>query len=113
MPVGSRSFTTTFVPVSGPLFDTVIVNVIVSPTLGVGSLTAFSTTRSACFGVTVDSPVFWFGLGSGVVDVAVAVFFCGSAGWPEAGVFTVATIVSVLVTPASTFPTVQTPVFEP
>ena len=91
---------------------TPISNVIASPTLGVGSSTTLMMARSACFGVTVDSPVFWFGLGSVVVDVAVAVFFCGSAGWPDVGVFTVATIVSVLVTPAATFPTVQTPVFE-
>ncbi len=101
--------TTTFVAVSGPLFDTVIVNVIVSPTFGVGSLTTFSTARSACFGVTVESSVLLPGVGSGVVLVATAVFVRAGAA-PDEGAVTVATIVSVLVVFALTLPSVQTPV---
>jgi hypothetical protein len=43
--------------VSGPRFESVIVNVIVSPTFGVGLLTVFTTARSAVLTVNVAEPV--------------------------------------------------------
>src|SRR4051812_26015118 len=52
-PAGSRSCRVTLVAALGPLFDTATRNVIVSPTLGVASLTVLATTRSACCGVSV------------------------------------------------------------
>ena len=43
----------------GPLFVTVTVNVIVSPTFGAALLTVFTTARSAELGVIVVSPAAW------------------------------------------------------
>ena len=43
----------------GPLFVTVTVNVIVSPTFGVSLLTVFTTARSAELGVIAVSPEAW------------------------------------------------------
>ena len=47
-PAGSRSVPETPVAVAGPKFDTVNVNVTVSPTFGVALFTLFVTLRSAC-----------------------------------------------------------------
>ena len=78
---------------------------------GVGSLTILKTAKSACSGVAVALSVLLPGFGSVVSEVAVAVLVWGSAG-PEAGVSTVATIVSVSTAPDKTLPTVQSPVLE-
>src|SRR5262245_7751675 len=60
-PAGSRSVTCTPVAPAGPLFLTVTVNVIVSPTDGLELLTAFMTARSACsagqFGTAVPTHI--------------------------------------------------------
>ena len=52
-PAGSRSVTSTPVAASGPALVRVTVNVITSPTFGVGLLTDLATCRSACCGVSV------------------------------------------------------------
>ena len=88
---------------------TVISYTIVSPTFGVVSLTTLKTARSACFGVTVESSVLFSGFGSGVVEVATAVFVRAGAG-PDDGAVTVATMVRKLDWSDSIVPTVQTPV---
>ena len=49
-PAGSRSFTTTLAAGLGPRLLSVMVNVTLSPTLGVESSTVFETTRSASCG---------------------------------------------------------------
>src|SRR5262245_31003071 len=56
-PAGSTSLIDTPVASSGPTFDTVIVNVTVSPTFGRGLSTDFATTKSACRGVIEALPV--------------------------------------------------------
>ena len=55
--VGNCSVTSTRWAVLGPLFVSVTVNVIVSPTFGVGLLTVFTTARSAVLTVNVAEPV--------------------------------------------------------
>ena len=51
--VGKVSVSSIPVATLGPAFVTVTVNVMVSPTLGVGSLTVFETRKSAVFTVNV------------------------------------------------------------
>ena len=51
--VGKVSVSSIPVATFGPAFVTVTVNVMVSPTLGVGSLTVFETRKSAVFTVNV------------------------------------------------------------
>ena len=55
--VGNWSVTSTSWAALGPLFVSVTVNVIVSPTFGVGLLTVFTTARSAVLTVNVAEPV--------------------------------------------------------
>ena len=79
-PAGSRSLTWTLVAASGPLLVRVTVKVIVSPTLGVGSLTVLASARSACCGVSVALAVLLAVLGSNWSEwVIVAVLVCGDA----------------------------------
>src|SRR5262245_36032338 len=74
-PAGKRSFTRTPVAVFGPALVKVIVNVIVSPTLGVLSLTVFVKARSACWGVSLALAALLVVLGSNwSVAEMVAVF---------------------------------------
>ena len=109
-PAGSVSAIVTSVAVSLPRFESVTVNVIVSPTLGRASSTTFSTFRSAYFGVSVTLSVLLFGLGSYWFEVrTLAVLVCG-CGVPEDGGSTIAWIVSVRAKAVSTVPTSQTPV---
>src|SRR5438132_4109080 len=63
-PAGNRSLSWTLLALLGPLSVSVIVKVIVSPTLGVGLLTLFCTARSACCGVSVALLLLLPGLGS-------------------------------------------------
>src|SRR6516165_6213221 len=63
-PAGNRSWTDTFVAGSGPRSASPTVNVIVSPTLGVGSLTDLVSDRSARSGVSVALAVLLPGSGS-------------------------------------------------
>ena len=56
---GKVSVNFTLWAVLGPLFVTVTVNVIVSPTFGVALLTVFTTARSAELGVIAVSPEAW------------------------------------------------------
>ena len=58
----------------GPLSVTVRVNVIVSPTVGVGLLTVFVTARSVCCGVTVTVAVLSVGSVSYSSELATAAF---------------------------------------
>ena len=60
----------TLVAASGPLLVRVTVKVIVSPTLGVGSLTVLASARSACCGVTVRRGRVVGGVGVELVGVA-------------------------------------------
>src|SRR4051812_27135863 len=94
-PAGSGSVIRTPVAVLGPLLVRVTVKVMVSPTLGVASLTVFVTARSARCGVSVALAVLLLELGSNwsaaatvavlvrasrLVTVAVIVKVCGLAG---------------------------------
>src|SRR5262249_49075911 len=99
-PEGSRSVTWAPVAVSGPLLLSVTVNVTVSPTLGVGSLTVFASARSACCGVAVVLAALLPVLGSTWAEwVIVAVFVCGP------GLVTVTRSTNVADDPAATVPT--------
>ena len=90
---------------SGPLLVSVTVKVIVSPTLGVASLTVLVSARSACWGVSVALAVLLPVFGSNwSASLMVAVLVCA------AGLTTVAVMVSVCGAPGPTVPTVQTPV---
>src|SRR4030095_14419218 len=102
-PAGSRSVTATLVAASGPLFVRVIVNVMVSPTLGVALLTVFATARSAPSGVSVALAVLFAVLGSNWSLKEMVAVFVVAGGLP-----TVAVIVSVRGTPVVTVPTVHT-----
>jgi hypothetical protein len=91
--------------VPGPPSINVTVNVTVSPTFGVESLTAFVTARSACSGVSVAKAVLLAGFGSNWSACEInAAFVCALA---EA---TVAWIVSVCGVPVVTVPTSHRPV---
>ena len=81
-PAGSRSVSTTLVAASGPALLSLTRKVIVSPTLGVGSLTVLATDRSACWGVSrtlslllVVSGSNWSG-----ISRSSAVLVCGESG---------------------------------
>src|SRR5262245_22042798 len=63
-PVGSRSVAATPVAASGLLLAGVLVMLMVSPTLGVGLLTALVSGRSACCGVSEALAVLLVGTGS-------------------------------------------------
>src|SRR5207302_8668254 len=63
-PAGRASCTVTLVAELGPASLSVIVNVIVSPTLGLVSLTVLVRTRSACWGVSLTEALLLFALGS-------------------------------------------------
>src|SRR6516165_9722121 len=77
----------------------------VSPTLGVGSLTVLAMARSACCGVAVTPALLLPGLGSNwSAWVMVAVFVSGP------GLATVAWMVSVSGVAAGTVPTSHRPV---
>ncbi len=96
--------TSTLLAASGPLFESVTVNVIVSPTFGVALSTVFTTARSASRVVTVASsrllPVFgsnW----SAFVTAATLV--------NEPGPATAAAIVRISTPPTGSVLTVQTP----
>ena len=108
-PAGSWSSTVTFVAVSAPRFESVIVKVMVSPTLGVASLTTLVTARSAYWGVSVTLSVLLEGSGSYSRPETVAVFVTGCGMPGDVGAVTVAVTVSVAEPPAATVPTVQTP----
>jgi hypothetical protein len=83
----------------------VTVNVTVSPTFGVESLTAFVTARSACCGVSVTEAVLSPGFGSNWSTCeTVAVFVRGS------GDTTVAASTRVCGVPGATVPTSHRPV---
>src|SRR5262249_4647271 len=104
-PAGKRSLTCTLVAGSGPLSVSVTVKVIVSPTLGVGLLTALVTCRSACWGVSVVLALLLAGLGSNwsaPLTTAVLVWASGLA--------TRAWICRVCGAPGATVPTAQVPV---
>ena len=104
-PVGSLSRTTTWVAASGPLLVTVTTKVIVSPTLGVGSLTVLVICRSACWGVSVALDVLLPVCGSNwSLWVMVATLVAG------VGLATRARRVSVAGEAMPTCPTVQSPV---
>ena len=101
-PAGSRSVNWTPVAASGPLSVRVTVKVIVSPTLGVGSLTILPSARLAACGSME------------VVSVLLAVFGSNWSAWPIVAVLacglapiTSAVMVRVWVAPAATDPTVQ------
>src|SRR6516164_8771176 len=92
------------VAASGPSLATVIVYVIVWPTLGVALLTCLPTTRSACCGVTVAAALLLAGSGSyWSLWLIVAVFVS------ELGLTTRAVSVKVGVADGSTVPTLQKP----
>src|SRR5262249_44010787 len=104
-PAGSRSLTRTFVAGSGPRSFTATVNVIVSPTLGVASLTDLATARSAWCGVSVALAVLFPGSGSNwSAWLIVAVFVCALA------LDTRAAMISVCGAAVDTVPTVHSPV---
>src|SRR5437899_10727032 len=63
-PAGRASCTVTLVAELGPASLSVMVKVIVSPTLGVGLLTVLVNTRSACCGVSVALALLLAVLGS-------------------------------------------------
>src|SRR5260370_39120664 len=95
----------TLVAAFGPWLATVTVKVTMSPTFGVGSLTALLRVRSACCGVSVALAVLLPVFGSNwsawlMVAVLVWAF----------GLFTRAVRVSVGRPPLATAPTVQRPV---
>nr|WP_235857703.1 hypothetical protein [Paenibacillus albiflavus] len=106
-PAGSKSVTSTPVALSGPLFVTVTVKVIVSPTFGVASLTVFVMERPACWGVIVAD------------DVLLPVF---GSNWSACDIFAMFVCVADKTTTAwssrdaveafVTVPTAQTPVVE-
>jgi hypothetical protein len=106
-PAGSRSVTWTFVAASGPLFESVTVNVIVSPTFGVASLTFFASARSACCGAAVEPSLLLPELGSAWSACAIDAVFVYALGET-----TVAVICSVCGALVVTVPTVHTPVAE-
>src|SRR5262249_27885814 len=102
---GSRSVTCTFVAVSGPIFERLMVKVTVPPTLGVGLLTVLANARSACCGVVVIDAELLATLGSNWSElVTVAVLVCA------AGETILAWMVSVWGVVVVTVPTVHTPV---
>ena len=104
-PAGNRSVTSTLVAASGPLLVRVTVKVIVSPTLGVASLTVLVSARSACWGVSVALAVLLAGVGSNwSASLMVAVLVCAS-GLTHRG-----RMVSVAAPPALTCRPSQTPV---
>ena len=96
--------TSTLLAASGPSFESVTVNVIVSPTFGVASLTVFTTARSASRVVTVASsrllPVF----GSNWSDFVTAATFVN-----EPAAATAAAIVRIRAPPTGSELTVHTP----
>ena len=102
---GKESVISTLLAESGPRFETVTVNVIVSPTFGVGSLTVLATARSASRVEMVDSPRSFVWSGSNWSVVATAATFVN-----EPGPGTATTIASVFSPPAGIAPTCQTPV---
>ena len=104
-PVGNVSVISTLLAESGPRFETVTVNVIVSPTFGFGSLTVLATARSASRVEIVDSPLSFVWSGSNWLVVETAATFVN-----EPGPGTATTIASVFSPPAGIVPTCQTPV---
>ena len=97
--------TRTLVAVLGPALLRVMVKVIVSPTLGVGSLTVFVSDRSASCGVSVALALLLPVLGSNWSEwlmVAVLVW--------TAALVTLAWMSRVWGVAVVTVPTVQTPV---
>jgi hypothetical protein len=106
-PLGKRSFTRTLVAPLGPLFLSVTVKVMVSPTLGLGLLTDLPSCRSAALAFIEVVALLLAGVGStwslwsrlAVLPVA-------------AGSVTIATMVRVGIAPTATAPTVHRPVVE-
>ena len=105
-PDGSLSRTVTPVAVSAPRFESVIVNVMMSPTFGVASLTCLSMARSAYCGVSVTLAVLFSGSGSYSVPETVAVFVTGK-GLPLVGLSTVAVMNRTGKSEVVSVPTVQ------
>jgi hypothetical protein len=75
-PAGNLSLITTLLLELGPAFVKVIVNVTLLPMFGVLPLTVFSRLKSALVTIGVVT-VLEFGVGSGVLEVALAVFEIG------------------------------------
>ena len=89
-PAGNRSVTCTPVAASGPLLVSVTVKVMVSPTLGVGSLTVLGDREVGLLGRLGDAGAVVAGVGIELVGVGDR----RRVGW-RIGVTTVATISSV------------------
>ena len=96
--------TSTLLAASGPSFESVTVNVIVSPTFGVASSTVFTTARSASRVVTVDWSVLLSGSGSNWSDFVTAATFVN-----EPAPATAAAIVRIRAPPTGSVLTVHTP----
>src|SRR4051794_38135750 len=99
----------TLVAASGPLSVRTIVYVMVSPTLGVGSLTTLLICRSACCGVSVAAALLLPTLGSNWSLWLTAAVFVWATGLGRAA-WTVAWMVRVSGRAAVTVPAAQTPV---
>src|SRR5205823_4483798 len=79
-PVGSRSVTCTFVAASGTALLSVIINVMVLPTLGAALETVLATARLACCGVSVALALLFVLTGSNwSLLLMLAVFVCALA----------------------------------
>src|SRR6266446_22370 len=102
-PAGRASCTVTLVAELGPASLSVMVNVIVSPTLGLVLLTVLARTRSACWGVSLTEALLLLALGSyWSAWLTEAVFV-----W-TLGLTTLARICKVCSVAVVTLPTVQT-----
>jgi hypothetical protein len=106
-PAGKRSVTCTPVAALGPLFVSVMVKAMVSPTLGRALLTILASCRSAAAGFTDVVAVLLDELGS---NWSLWVMLAVLAVLPA--LVTVATMVRVGIAPTPTAPTVQTPLAE-
>ncbi len=88
-PAGNVSVSTTSRALEGPAFETVTVNVTLSPAAGCTGVAVFDTDRSATAVTSVTTLAASLpGFGSLVVVAAVAVFVAGPAG-KSAGTFAV------------------------
>src|SRR5262249_34392659 len=103
-PEGSRSVTRTLLALAGLLLVRVIVNVTVSPTLGVSLLTVLLRDKSACCGSTDAVSLLLEVLGSNwSAWLTAAELACGL------GLVSVTVMTSDCGVPGLTVPTVQTP----
>nr|WP_235857704.1 hypothetical protein [Paenibacillus albiflavus] len=102
--VGSKSLTSTPVALSGPLFVTVTVKVIVSPTFGIALSTVFVMERSACWGVTVADDVLLPVFGLDIVAVFVCAFAESTLAWSSRDAVEAALTVPTVQSPAAKVP---------